>query len=123
MPDKQANKTAASENQPANPAQPASAVNAAEIEARTRAHYYPEGAPVKVKLLCDKGNGRLLGSQILGGPGSGKRIDVVATALHAGLTVAQLIDLDLAYAPPFSPVWDPVQTAARVLLGKTGGNG
>jgi NADPH-dependent 2,4-dienoyl-CoA reductase/sulfur reductase-like enzyme len=94
---------------------------AAAIDARTRAHYYPKHAPVKVKLLVAPGSGRLLGAQIVGGPGSGKRIDVAATALHAQLSVAQLVDLDLAYAPPFSPVWDPVQTAARVLLGKLGG--
>ncbi len=48
--------------------------------------------------------------------GAAKRIDVIATALTAGMTVADLIDLDLSYAPPFSPVWDPVQTAARQLI-------
>ena len=59
---------------------------------------------------CTTGaRGRLLGGQIVGGAGAGKRIDTVATALWAGLTVDELVDLDLAYAPPFSPVWDPVQ--------------
>ena len=59
------------------------------------------------------------GGQIVGGPGAGKRIEVVATAATLGLTPQQLADLDLAYAPPFSPVWDPVQTAARSLLSGT----
>ena len=48
--------------------------------------------------------------------GAAKRIDIIATALTAGLTAADLVDLDLSYAPPFSPVWDPVQTAARQLV-------
>jgi len=86
------------------------------IRSRTRAGYYPESGRITVKLLGEKGSGRLLGGQIVGMKGSAKRIDVLATALHAGMTVAQLVDLDLGYAPPFSPVWDPVQTAARALL-------
>ena len=46
-----------------------------------------------------------------------KRIDTIVTALHAGLTVTDVESLDLAYAPPFSPVWDPIATAAKVLAG------
>jgi len=88
----------------------------AVIRSRTRAGYYPGSGRITVKLLGEKGSGRLLGGQIVGLEGSAKRIDVLATALHAGMSVAQLVDLDLAYAPPFSPVWDPVQTAARALL-------
>lgn len=86
------------------------------IEDRTRAGYYPGAAQIRVKLCAEKGSGRMLGAQIVGGPGSGKRIDAVAACLTARLTVQDLVDMDLAYAPPFSPVWDPVQTAARVLL-------
>lgn len=48
--------------------------------------------------------------------GAGKRIDTIATALTAGMTARNLMDLDLSYAPPFSPVWDPVQIAARRLV-------
>lgn len=88
----------------------------ATIEARTRAGYFPGAGRITVKLLGEKGSGRLLGGQIVGEEGAAKRIDVIATALTAGLTVADLIDLDLSYAPPFSPVWDPVQTAARQLV-------
>lgn len=85
------------------------------IKSRTRAGYYPGSGRITVKLLAERGTGRLLGGQIVGMAGSAKRIDVVATALHAGFTLEEMINLDLAYAPPFSPVWDPVVTAARVL--------
>jgi NADPH-dependent 2,4-dienoyl-CoA reductase/sulfur reductase-like enzyme len=86
----------------------------AKIEGLTRAGYYPDTGKIMVKLLAEKGSGRLLGGQIVGGEGSAKRIDVVATALHAGFTIEDMINLDLGYAPPFSPVWDPVLIAARV---------
>lgn len=86
------------------------------IKSKTRAGYYPGAGWIKVKLLAEQGSGRLLGGQIVGLEGAAKRIDVLATALTAGMTVQQLVDLDLSYAPPFSPVWDPVQTAARQLL-------
>jgi len=88
----------------------------ATIQAKTRAGYYPGAGPITVKLLGEKGSGLLLGAQIVGVEGAAKRIDILATALTAGMTAADLIDLDLSYAPPFSPVWDPVQTAARQLV-------
>jgi len=88
------------------------------IETRTRAGYYPGAGNITVKLLAEKNSGRLLGAQIVGMEGAAKRIDVMATAVTAGMTVAEVIDLDLSYAPPFSPVWDPVQTAARQLVKK-----
>ena len=83
------------------------------IESRTRAGYYPEAGRMTVKILAEKGSGRLLGGQIVGVEGAAKRIDVMATALHAGFTVDEMINLDLSYAPPYSPVWDPVLIAAR----------
>ncbi|MGH7966398.1 MAG: FAD-dependent oxidoreductase, partial [Candidatus Binatia bacterium] len=55
----------------------------------------------------------LLGGQIVGIEGAAKRIDVLAVALHAGLTVQEMSNLDLSYAPPYSPVWDPVLIAVR----------
>ncbi|PLX82380.1 MAG: flavoprotein oxidoreductase [Desulfuromonas sp.] len=88
----------------------------ATIKSRTRAGYYPKAGRITVKILMEKGSGRLLGGQIVGIEGAAKRIDILATALHAGMTAAQLIDLDLSYAPPYSPVWDPVQTAARQVV-------
>lgn len=89
----------------------------AVIKSKTRAGYYPGAGWIMVKLLAEQGSGRLLGGQIVGLEGAAKRIDVLATALTAGMTVQQIVDLDLSYAPPFSPVWDPVQIAARKLLG------
>jgi len=83
------------------------------IESRTKAGYYPGAGEITVKVLAERGSGRLLGGQIVGMEGSAKRIDTLATALHAGFTVEEMINLDLGYAPPFSPVWDPVVTAAR----------
>ncbi|PYC73303.1 flavoprotein oxidoreductase [Streptomyces tateyamensis] len=93
---------------------------AARAESTTRAGYYPGTAPVTVKLLAEPGTGRLLGAQLVGGPGAAKRVDAVAVALGARLTVTQLLFQDLGYAPPFSPVWDPVLAAARALLGRLG---
>ncbi len=83
------------------------------VDSTVRAGYFPDAEPITVKLVVEKGSGRLLGGQIVGGPGAAKRIDVLATALYAELTVADLLHVDLSYAPPFSPVWDPVQAAAR----------
>ena len=86
------------------------------IKSKTRAHYYPEAKDIFVKLIAEKKTGKLLGGQIIGEEGAAKRIDVLATALSNKLTLQNIIDLDLSYAPPFSPVWDPVQTAARKLI-------
>ncbi len=93
------------------------AYKTATTTSKTRAGYYPGAGWITVKLLAEQGSGRLLGGQIVGLEGAAKRIDVLATALTANMTVQQLVDLDLSYAPPFSPVWDPVQTAARQLAG------
>jgi NADPH-dependent 2,4-dienoyl-CoA reductase/sulfur reductase-like enzyme len=83
------------------------------VEAGSRAGYYPGAAPMTVKMIAERGTGRLLGLQILGREGAAKRVDIGAVALTAGLTVDRMVDLDLGYAPPFSPVWDPVLVAAR----------
>ncbi|WP_255171058.1 FAD-dependent oxidoreductase [Natrononativus amylolyticus] len=87
------------------------------IEAGTRSHYYPGAETLTVTLVADRESERVLGASVVGREGA-KRIDTVATAVHAGLTVTELQNLDLAYAPPFSPVWDPILTAAKVLGGK-----
>ena len=83
------------------------------IESTTRAGYYPGAKPISVKILAQPGGGELLGAQIVGEEGAAKRIDVLATALTARFTVEDLLHLDLSYAPPFAPVWDPVLMAAR----------
>ena len=89
------------------------ACHVASIESTTTAGYLPEAEPMTVKVVAERTSGQLLGAQIVGGSGAAKRIDVFATALHTGMTVEQMTHLDLAYAPPFSSVWDPVLIAAR----------
>jgi NADPH-dependent 2,4-dienoyl-CoA reductase/sulfur reductase-like enzyme len=87
------------------------AAAATDVVSRSRAKYYPGAQPVHVRLVHAP-DGRLLGGQVAGREGAAKRIDVLATALHAGLTVTDLAGLDLSYAPPFAPVYDPVLAAA-----------
>ncbi|MFF4698308.1 FAD-dependent oxidoreductase [Streptomyces chattanoogensis] len=87
------------------------------IESTSRAGYYPGARPMHVKMLAERRTGRLLGVQIVGREGAGKRVDIAAVALTAGMTVEQMTTLDLGYAPPFSPVWDPVLVAARKAVG------
>jgi NADPH-dependent 2,4-dienoyl-CoA reductase/sulfur reductase-like enzyme len=96
------------------------AATTTSIDASTRAHYYPDSADMTVLLVTEDGTGRLLGGQIVGGPEAGKRIDVLAAALWNEMTVEDMVQMDLAYAPPFSPVWDPVLTAARRAAGSAG---
>ncbi|GHF47608.1 FAD-dependent oxidoreductase [Streptomyces griseosporeus] len=88
------------------------------IESTSRAGYYPGAAPMTVKMLAERRTGRLLGVQIVGREGAAKRVDIAAVALTAGMTVEQMTALDLGYAPPFSPVWDPVLVAARKAVAK-----
>ncbi|MFL6138448.1 MAG: FAD-dependent oxidoreductase [Frankiaceae bacterium] len=83
------------------------------VESTTRAGYYPGAQPVTVKLIAEKRSGRLLGAQIVGRESAAKRIDALAVALWNEMTVEEMTGLDLSYAPPFSPVWDPVLIAAR----------
>ena len=84
-----------------------------QVGSRTRAGYYPGADRVTVKLVVEQRSGRLLGGQIVGGEASAKRIDVLAVALWNRMTVEEVVSLDLGYAPPFSPTWDPVLIAAR----------
>jgi NADPH-dependent 2,4-dienoyl-CoA reductase/sulfur reductase-like enzyme len=83
------------------------------VRSTTRAGYFPGAAPITVKIIAERGTGRLLGAQLVGREGSGKRVDVCAVALWNEMTVEEMTGLDLGYAPPFSPVWDPVLVAAR----------
>ncbi|MFE9886618.1 FAD-dependent oxidoreductase [Streptomyces scopuliridis] len=85
----------------------------ATIESTNSAGYYPGAAVMTVKMLAERRTGRLLGTQIVGREGAAKRVDIAAVALTAGMTVEAMTTLDLGYAPPFSPVWDPVLVAAR----------
>ena len=81
----------------------------------SHAGYYPGGKVMTMKVVFEKGTLRLLGAQIVGYEGVDKRIDVLATAIHAGLTGPQLKDLDLAYAPPYSSAKDPVNMAGFMI--------
>lgn len=79
----------------------------------TTAGYMPEARPMTIRAVAERGSGRLLGAQIVGGPGAGKRIDVFATAIWNRMTAQDLEWTDLSYAPPFSGTWDLVAIAAR----------
>ena len=85
------------------------------------AGYYPGGKELTLKLVYDKKNGRLLGAQAFGMEGVEKRIDVLATALQGKMTVEDLSELDLAYAPPYSSANDPVNMAAFVAMNNLSG--
>ena len=87
-------------------------------EASSRAHYYPGAQPMRIKIVAERRTGRLLGAQIVGGEGAAKRIDVLAAALWNNMTVEAVGGMDLSYAPPFSPVWDPVLLAAGKAASK-----
>ncbi|MBQ3553053.1 MAG: FAD-dependent oxidoreductase [Clostridia bacterium] len=81
----------------------------------SHAGYYPGGKLMTVKVVFEKDTYRLLGAQILGFEGVDKRIDVLATAIYAGLKATQLKDLDLAYSPPYSSAKDPINMAGLLI--------
>ena len=83
-----------------------------DVTSTDHAGYYPDAAPIHVRLTAKRGTGRLLGAQILGRPSSVKRIDVIAALLHSRGKVHDLAEVDLSYAPPFSSVWDVLLVAA-----------
>jgi NADPH-dependent 2,4-dienoyl-CoA reductase/sulfur reductase-like enzyme len=93
---------------------------AVTIRQSSRAHSYPGGVPVQVRLVADRETGLLLGAEIVGRKGAALRINPVAAALAAHMTVADLQSMDLVYAPPFAPVWDPVLVAANQLIKRVG---
>jgi NADPH-dependent 2,4-dienoyl-CoA reductase/sulfur reductase-like enzyme/rhodanese-related sulfurtransferase len=86
-----------------------------------RAHYYPGGKESVLKVVAEKGTGRILGGQAIGEGPSDKFIDILAMALHARMTCRELVVVDLAYAPPFSPALSPVIVASNVLMNKIEG--
>ena len=88
------------------------------ITAGSRSGYYPGAEETTVTLTADQKGGQLLGGSLVGADRAAVRINTIATALGAGMTVGELEQQDLGYAPPFSPVWDPVLVAAKVLNGK-----
>ncbi len=89
------------------------------VDSTTRAGYFPGAKPIRTKLLAERRSGKLLGAQIVGAENSAKRIDALAIALWNHMTVEEMSGLDLSYAPPFAPVWDPILIAARKAAEKT----
>ncbi|MBU6411209.1 MAG: FAD-dependent oxidoreductase, partial [Verrucomicrobia bacterium] len=87
---------------------------AVHLHPNSHAGYYPGAEPMALKILFAPGTGKLLGAQAVGREGVDKRLDVLATALKAGLTVHDLAELELAYAPPFGSAKDPVNLAGMV---------
>jgi NADPH-dependent 2,4-dienoyl-CoA reductase/sulfur reductase-like enzyme/rhodanese-related sulfurtransferase len=85
------------------------------------ARYYPGSRDIIVKLVAEKGGGRILGGQVVGPGDAAKRIDVLATALTFGATVDDLANVDLAYAPPYNSALDPLHNAANVIRNKRSG--
>ena len=91
-------------------------VVATTIESTTRAGYFPGTGPIWVKLVAERSTGRLLGGQIVGVEGAAKRADVLAVAIWHGMTVQELELVDLGYAPPVAPVYDPLLVAASAAV-------
>lgn len=89
------------------------------LDSRSQASYLG-GKPLRVTLVADRVSGRLLGGQLAGEEGAARRVDVLATALAARMTLADFVHLDLGYAPPFGPVYDALLIAAWQLLKKLG---
>jgi pyruvate/2-oxoglutarate dehydrogenase complex dihydrolipoamide dehydrogenase (E3) component len=87
----------------------------ARIEAQARPRYF-QGTRTTVELVADRSTGRLIGGSVIGEEGAAGRIDVIAAALHNRMRVDDFEQLDLAYSPPFSPVWDPLLIAAQQLI-------
>ena len=85
----------------------------AVVDSTTRAGYFPGAEPIRVKMIAEERSGRLLGAQVVGRSQAAKRIDALAICIWNEMTVDEILSLDLSYAPPFSPVWDPVLIAAR----------
>ncbi|BAU28465.1 CoA-disulfide reductase [Aneurinibacillus soli] len=89
---------------------------AVHIHPNSHAGYYPGASPISLKLLFNREDGTIYGAQAVGRDGVDKRIDVIAVAIKAGMTVRDLPDLELSYAPPYSSAKDPVNMAGYVAL-------
>jgi NADPH-dependent 2,4-dienoyl-CoA reductase/sulfur reductase-like enzyme len=88
------------------------------IKTRSKAHAHPGNTTLHIHMIGDRKTGMLLGTQMVGREGVAHRINAPAVALNAQMTVAQFVESDLAYAPPFGPTWDPLLTAANQLIKK-----
>jgi NADPH-dependent 2,4-dienoyl-CoA reductase/sulfur reductase-like enzyme len=86
------------------------------IEWKSRAGYYPGSSPIFVKLIIREDNRKIIGGEIAGTDNAAIRINTIAAAITAGMTVEDFAYLDTGYSPPFSPVWDPVVAAAQNFI-------
>jgi len=86
-----------------------------DIKHGTRSHYYPDNKRINIRLIADKNSHKVLGAEITGYEGVLARIDTLAAVITAGMKTEELKMLDLAYAPPFAPVWDSIIVAASVI--------
>jgi len=85
------------------------------VKAANQAGYYPGATPIYMKIVFENKTCKLLGAQMVGKQGVSARINIMATAIQRGMTASEFSNLDLAYAPPFSPVWDPLQVATNQI--------
>lgn len=92
------------------------------VEGTSRVGIYPGSRPTLLKIVAHQATGRLLGGNWSGWDGEARKINMLAVALYQGMTLEEISRLDLAYAPPFSPVWDPLIIAANLLKKKVKGN-
>ncbi|MFH2083863.1 MAG: flavoprotein oxidoreductase, partial [Candidatus Omnitrophota bacterium] len=85
-------------------------------ESTSRSGYYPGSSKIITKLIFSKISGQLLGAQMMGKEGVAKRIDVLSVCIHQKMKLREIAGLDLTYAPPVAPVWDPVLKAVNSAL-------
>jgi NADPH-dependent 2,4-dienoyl-CoA reductase/sulfur reductase-like enzyme len=88
------------------------------IGSKTRADYYPDAAPIKIKLVVEKESQRIVGAQIVGAEEVTQRINALSFAISKGMTVRELAKADTAYAPPLNETWEPMVQAAEMVLMK-----
>jgi NADH oxidase (H2O2-forming) len=88
------------------------------ISSKTKADYYPNALPIKVKLAVEKESQRIIGAQIVGGEEVTQRINALSFAIQKGMTVRELAKADTAYAPPLNETWEPMVLAAEMILMK-----
>ena len=86
------------------------------IEWKSKPGYYPGSGTIYVKLIIREDNRKIIGGELAGADGAALRINTIATAITAGMTVEDFAYLDTGYSPPFSPVWDPVVAAAQNFI-------
>jgi len=88
------------------------------ISSKTKADYYPEALPIKVKLVVEKESQRIIGAQVVGSEEVTQRVNALSFAIQKQMTVRELAKADTAYAPPLNETWEPMVLAAEMVLMK-----